>query len=264
MSTTTEQSLAATPDELLENLKLKSGDPARVGWSIRLRQNAGYFAPAEHYEALIAKLVTSETDWLDVGSGHDLFPHNRRLARTLADRCSRLVGLDPDPSIHENPFVHEKVQCPIEDFQPRETFNLITLRMVAEHIANPGAALAALARLARPAGRVVVYTVSKWSLTSLAARAVPFGLHHPVKRLLWGTKEEDTFPVVYRMNTRRRIRTLFEAAGFREIAFQTLADASLFWNFRLPHRLELASWRMCRALKLPYPETCLLGTYRRL
>lgn len=262
MATATNELIQTTPDDLREVHWSKYGDAA-VGWSVLLRREAGYFTPAEHYEALVSKLVTAETTWLDVGSGHDLFPHNRKLARVLADRCARLVGLDPDPSIHDNVYVHERVQATIEEFQPSETFDLITLRMVAEHITNPREALAALARLARPGGRVVIFTVNKWSLTALAARVTPFGLHHPAKKLLWGSKEEDTFPVAYRMNTRRHLRGLFQQAGFCEIAFQTLADASLFWNFRIPHRLELACWRAGQTLGLPYPETCLLGVYQR-
>ena len=80
--TATSEFIQTTLDELREVHRSKYGDAA-VGWSVRLRRQANYFTPAEHYEALVSKLVTSETTWLDVGSGHDLFPHNRGLARVL-------------------------------------------------------------------------------------------------------------------------------------------------------------------------------------
>ena len=72
-------------------------------------------------------------------------------------------------------------------FRTERTYDLITLRMVAEHIAHPRDAVAALARLAKPGGRVVVYTVWKWSPASIAAAVTPMAVHHRLKKLLWDT-----------------------------------------------------------------------------
>jgi hypothetical protein len=41
-----------------------------------------------YYEAVVAKLVRPESQWLDVGCGRGVFPSNPRLAQTLAKRCS--------------------------------------------------------------------------------------------------------------------------------------------------------------------------------
>src|SRR5947208_2800014 len=79
-------------------------------------------------------------------------------------------------------------------------------------------------RPARPGGKVVAYTVNRWSPVSLAAKAIPFGLHHAFKRALWRTEERDTFPVAYRMNTRGALRRAFGAHGFREAGFAYLDD----------------------------------------
>ena len=103
----------APPSEaaLREIFRLKYGDPA-TGWGPQMRMRAGYFNPDDHYEALVAGLVRPQTVWLDVGCGRDIFPSNRALARLLADRCRRLVGFDPDVTIEENPFIHERRGCP--------------------------------------------------------------------------------------------------------------------------------------------------------
>jgi 2-polyprenyl-3-methyl-5-hydroxy-6-metoxy-1,4-benzoquinol methylase len=149
-----------TDSDLRGNAELRYGNLESVGPMIRRRLAYNYYAPIEHYETLIAQLVTARTNWLDVGCGRHLFPGNTSLARVLAHRCNLLVGLDPDETINDNPFVHQKVQGLLEDYRPNVPFDLVTLRMVAEHIADPHSVVRALSELCAPGGRVVVFTVS--------------------------------------------------------------------------------------------------------
>jgi SAM-dependent methyltransferase len=255
-----------SPFELRELVHSKhdGGDLAQYGRATRMRLRFGYYTPDEAYEALVARLVGPGCTWLDVGCGRELFPNNRRLSHALAGRCALLVGLDPDETIEENPFVHWRVRSSIGEFRSDLAFDLVTLRMVAEHITDPDAAVASLARVTKPGGKVVLYSVNKWSPISIVSRIVPFGLHHPIKRRLWNTEEKDTFPVAYRMNTRRRLRELFEAQGFRESGFLRLDDCKTFANTRLLHFLELSAWRVFKGLGFSYPENCLLGVYDRV
>jgi SAM-dependent methyltransferase len=253
----------ATEEELRQVLTFKYGDVARAGWGVRLRARANYYTPDDWYEAVVMRLALASRRWADIGCGRDIFPHNRGLAQHLAERCERVVGVDCDDTLDENTFVHERVKCRIEDFRAEEPFDLVTLRMVAEHIAAPEAAVEALARLTRPGGLVVVYTINRWSPVSLLAWLVPFRFHHAIKRHLWKTEEKDTFPVVYRMNTRATLDRLFRAGGFRESYFAYLDDLRTFSRFSLPHRAELLAWRGLRAVGLRYPENCLLGVYVR-
>lgn len=249
--------------DLDEVFRLKYGDPATTGWSPRMRYERGYFTPEDHYEALVSTLVTESTTWLDVGCGRFLFPGNEALARKLSGRCSHLTGVDPDATILENPYVHEKAQETIDAYRADRGFDLVTLRMVAEHLTDPDAAVASLQRLVVPGGRVVVYTVYKWSPIPLLTRITPFGLHHPIKRLVWGTEEKDTFPVANRMNTRGDLREVFGRHGFREAWFRYADDCRTFAGWRATQWIELACWRVLRAVGLHYPEVCLLGVYER-
>jgi hypothetical protein len=88
-------------------------------------------------------------------------------------------------------------------------------------------------------------------------------VHHPIKQLVWGGEERDTFPVCYRMNTRRALRWVFESAGFQERGFQKLDDLSAFGRFRWLNFGELCAWRLLKSLGFHYPENCLLGIYQR-
>jgi SAM-dependent methyltransferase len=244
--------------------RLKHGDPAQAGPGPRRRWRFGYFTPDDVYEALLSELVQPGASWIDVGGGRDVFPSNPKLARMLADRCEVLLGLDPSDNIEENPYVHRGVKGTIEDYRDDRTYDLATMRMVAEHIAQPEAAAAALARLIRPGGKLVIYTVNRWAPVSLLSWLVPFRFHHAFKKACWGTEEKDTFPVVYQMNTRSQLSRLLGQAGFREQAFFYLDDCRTFHRFASLNLLELSLWRALRAVRLHYPENCLLGVYERL
>ena len=241
---------------------LKYGDVAKGGWGPRLNRRFGYFTPDDWYEALVWNMVTASTEWLDVGCGRAMFPSNPAASKALAERCKSLTGLDPSDNIQDNPYLQHRAQCMLEDFAAPGRYDLITMRMVVEHISAPAAAAAALARLCKPGGHVVIYTVDKWSPVSLVSGWTSLGFHHRVKAVLWGGEERDTFPTTYLMNTRRTLATLLAGAGFVEQSFQRLPDTRVTNRFRVPHAAELVLWRALSSAGLGYPENCLLGIYR--
>jgi 2-polyprenyl-3-methyl-5-hydroxy-6-metoxy-1,4-benzoquinol methylase len=261
----TETSAYDRPSDVeLDQLFLqKYGHVRETGWSPRQRHTFGYYLPADIYEALLTRVIAPGCDWLDVGGGRHIFPENAGLSRTLADRCATVVAIDPSDNVRENPYVHERVQSILEEYQTERTFDVATLRMVAEHVVEPERMVQALHRLLRPSGVVVIFTVHSQSPLTILSRALPFRWHHPIKKLFWGGEEEDTFPVQYKMNSRPVLRRLFEAHGFREVSFAYLDDLSTLGQFRIGSYLELCWWRALKALGLRYPENCLLGVYQK-
>lgn len=257
-------SVSVTQSDLAEMFRMRHGDLRHVGWAPRLRQRFNHFSPDEYYEVVVDKLVTANCTWLDVGCGHNVFPSNVKLARSLSSRCALLMGVDPDETLEENDIVHRRVKSTIENFASDRQFDVVTMRMVAEHVADPNQAVASLSRLTKSGGKVVIYTVNRHSPVSLASWITPFFLHNPIKQLLWQTEDKDTFPVFYRMNTRKALAAVFGRHGFTESSFFYLDDCRTFTRFRSTMFLELALWRMLHALGLVYPENCLLGVYERL
>lgn len=255
--------LSPSKQELTEHFFKKYGDLSRTGWGPRLRLRFDHFTPDDHYECLVRKLVTPATAWLDVGAGRFLFPSNLRLAEELSQRARWLVGVDPDDTIDENRFVHRGFKSALEDFEIDKEFDVITLRMVVEHIADPERVVDRLQKLCAVGGLVVIYTVNKWSPVSIVSKLLPFKLHHVIKRILWRTEEKDTFPVVYKMNTRRVLRRLFGSRGFQERHFTRLSDCRSSNRFRALQCVELSLYRLFRAVGLSYPEHCLLAVYER-
>jgi SAM-dependent methyltransferase len=257
--------LLRLPDapSLRQMFHLRYGPEDQLGWGPRLRRDHDHYTPDDYYEALVAGLVVPELCWLDVGCGRELFPSNPGLAELLSKRCKRLVGVDPDPTLQENAWVHEKVAQGIDAYDGRGAFDLVTLRMVAEHIADPVACVRSIARALQPGGLAVVFTVCAASPMPLLTRVAPMGLRHAVKSWLWGTQPKDTFPTRFLMNSRATLQRLFAGSGMREEAFVRLDDCRTFARFRWLSEMELRAMRACRAVGLPYPEHCLLGVYRK-
>ncbi len=250
-------------DELVAIFTQKYGPIENLGWSPALRWRFNYFNPDDVYEAVLAQLVGADTQWLDVGCGRNIFPSNHKLSRELADRAQLLVGVDPDETLNDNPYVHEKVLGTMEDFEDGRAFDLVTMRMVAEHVADPESLMASLTRVTAPGGLVAVYTVFKYSPVPLVTDLVPFSLHNPVKRILWGTEPEDTFPTCFKMNTHAALADVFERNGFTERLFLRLDDCRTFSGFKPLAYLELLARRAFNALGMHYPEYCLLGVYEK-
>lgn len=249
--------------ELRAYLAERFEDLSRHGWRSVLKWRFKYFAPEVWYESVVDRLVMPQTTWIDVGGGKAVIPHNTKLSQTLSDRCAKLVGVDPSDNIEQNEFVDEYAKCLIEDYSSTDKFDLATLRMVVEHIQQPEQTTAKLAELVRPGGFVVVYTPNRWSAASVVASLTPQWFHTLVAGFLWRAREEDVFPTVYEMNTRKRLRTLFSSAGFKEVDFARLDSCSICQRFWLLYVLELSVWRAFRAIGIPYPESNLLGVYER-
>ncbi len=209
-------------------------------------------------------LVDAQRHWLDIGCGRAPFPNNLQLSATLAERCPRLVGIDPDASVGANEYVHEGRQATLEQYFPDRPFDLVSARMVVEHVHRPDEFTASLRRVTSAEALVVFYTVNWWSISALAAHCSPMAVHHWTKKGLWETKEDDTFPTVYRMNRRSTLRTLMHCAGFEECMFEVLPDAGLLWRLPVLRRIELACFRALRAYRLPYVDSNLLAVYRRV
>jgi len=254
--------LSITEQELHHVFWLKHKDIDQCGWRPRLRWHSGYYQPSDYYEAVVNKCVSTASHWLDIGAGSTPFPNNDELARLLSERASRFVGVDPSDNIDSNPFVHESAKCLIEDYKTGKPFDVITLRMVAEHIAEPKSLIHALHRLTRPGSKVIVFTVNLWSPATIASRLLPFAYHFPIKKLFWSAGEEkDTFPTEYKMNTLKRLRELFEPSGFKEQFAACLDHCTLLSRYKWSHHLELLIWKGLKKVGWLYPENCLLVVY---
>ena len=148
--------LEPTHEELMAVFDGKYRREPELGWGPKMRLDFGYFNPDDHYESVVAKLVLPGASWADIGCGRDIFPSNAGLARKLADRSGFLYGIDPDPNIRDNPFITEGFEGLVEDCPSSRLFDLITLRMVAEHMVDPDRSVGKISQMLKPGGLVAV------------------------------------------------------------------------------------------------------------
>jgi len=241
--------------------KYESNGPA--GPSPSRRKAYGYTTPADHYEISVKKLVNQHTKWLDVGAGKSPFPDNPKLAEELSKKAMRFFGIDPSENVKQNPYVQQHYCGKLEDYRSDERFDLITLRMVAEHVEDPVQLARELSDRILPGGIVVMLTVWKFAPVTVLANLLPFAWHHPVKKLFWGGDEADTFPTVYRMNTKRTLKKLFSDFGFNQSHVFLLGDCSVTSQLGNFNHVELFTWRACKSIGVSYPESCILGIFRK-
>ncbi len=182
------------------------------GWRTReLRER--YYPPQFRgmYDRLldtIREYVRPEHTVLDAGCGSGrVFQHR------LAGHARRVVGVDVTDEPRANPNIDDAVRGDLRALPLRAaSFDAVIVSHVAEHLTEPEAVFAELARVMRPGGRLFLLTPNRWHYVALGARLLPHRLHLAFNR--WrGLDARDIFPTAYRANTARRLRSLAESVG---------------------------------------------------
>ena len=151
---------------------------------------------------------------LDLGAGGgQKFPY---ALKTRVAPDGEIIGADFDVRVRDNPLLHRGVVLESGELPFAEgTFDLVFTRYVLEHVADPALFLAEVRRVLKPGGSFLFLTPNKWHYVCLAARCTPEAFHQFYNRRR-GRHETDTFPTVYRLNSRSVIRRNFRQAGFVE------------------------------------------------
>jgi SAM-dependent methyltransferase len=183
---------------------------------------------------------------LDAGAGRGRrFPYDHR------DRVARLVAIDLDPAVQDNPNVGAAVVGDLARLPFREdAFDVAFSKFVFEHLERPAAALRELRRVLKPGGHLLIQTPSRWHYVAVAARVTPTRLHVWYRRKL-GWDPEDTFPTRYRANDARTIRRAASRSGFRVRRLERLEGrpSYLAWH-PVAYRLGIAYERAVNRVAL--------------
>ncbi|QYJ03944.1 methyltransferase domain-containing protein [Nocardioides panacisoli] len=163
-------------------------------------------------------LLAEDSVVLDFGAGRGAWQYEmagfHRHLRAIHERVGRVVGVDVDPVVEDNPSLAEArliepgAPIPYDD----ATFDLAVADYVLEHVSAEDApsVSAELLRVLKPGGWLAARTPNKWGVIGVGARAVPNTLHTRVLRRLQPERlAEDVFPVRYAMNTRGDLARLF-------------------------------------------------------
>lgn len=215
----------------------------------------------------VQALLQSDMVVLDVGCGrgaglmHDPVVFRRELRR-LRGRCKRVIGLDVDVEARSNPGVDEfhlidgAAPWPLAD----RSIDLIVSDYVLEHIDEPAAFMAQVARVLKPGGVFCARTTNRLGYVGLVASVIPNRRHGKVVRFAQKDREEmDVFPTRYRINTIWQVRHFLEASGLQGLVYGYEAEPSYLRFSWLAYSLG----KYLHAMTPPFLRTCLFVFARK-
>jgi len=163
----------------------------------------------ELFRHAILKKLESKMAILDLGAGAGIVEQ-----MDFRGHASLVCGVDLDPRVLANPYLDEgRVSDAGEIPYPDVSFDLIFSDNVLEHLANPDQVFFEVARVLRPGGLFLFKTPNKWHYMPNIARLTPLSFHRFINRIR-GRAEVDTFPTLYRANSRSAIERLAKETGF--------------------------------------------------
>jgi SAM-dependent methyltransferase len=161
------------------------------------------------FDRMVHAYVGPDAVVLDAGAGRgSVFPYDYR------DLAARIVGVDRDTAVLENPNVDEAAVADLAHLPYRDgEFDTIFSRFVFEHLERPGAVLRELRRVLKPGGHLLIHTPNRWHYVTLVAAVTPTRLHTWYRRRL-GWTGGPAFATKYRANTPAALERLAHASGF--------------------------------------------------
>ncbi|RYY25566.1 MAG: class I SAM-dependent methyltransferase [Sphingomonadales bacterium] len=177
--------------------------------------------------ARVNALLDPSMDILEFGAGRGLsaeWPH--RFVRELSQfkgKVQKVVGVDVDPAVLENPTVDETHvfdgrTLPFAD----ASFDLIISDHVFEHLPDPAQSAAELDRVLKPGGWLCARTPYAYSLLAAASSLIPNRMHAKLLRRVQagGSRDaKDVFPTHYRLNSFSKLKRHFPASKWAHYSY---------------------------------------------
>jgi len=179
-------------------------------------------SPERAFEEKLRQIVVPGDRILDAGCGTGKF-FGMDFAREIG--CP-LVGIDLRQDLSTNPEIDFGVRAELNDLPFADgSFDVVSCRLVIEHVDFPDAVLKEFYRVLRPGGRLAIFTPNLLHYFGVAASLTPHWFHVWFNSRVRGFDKEDTFPTRYRANTRRRLRKLFLKSGFGRVEISMVEGA---------------------------------------
>jgi ubiquinone/menaquinone biosynthesis C-methylase UbiE len=158
----------------------------------------------EVYNDALRKALTTGTVWYDIGCGRN------ELVAAFGQCAQHALGIDvvENPGRTTAPFLRADLRrIPLPD----ASADLITLRMVVEHLEHIPSDFDEILRLLKPDGTLIILTTNARSPFILFPRLLPHALKHWLIVRLFHVADDDVFPTFHRFNTPCRMSDGVEA-----------------------------------------------------
>ena len=173
----------------------------------------GWIDGTTHFVNLLKDYCKPGAVVMDLGAGSG---EGKPDFYSLRGRAGVVVGLDVDPDISKNVIIDSRVlgsaySLPFKE----ESFDLIFADFVIEHIDDPDVFMGEIKRVVRKGGYFVFRTPNLYHYVPLVAMIVPVRFKSVIANFVRNIDiEQKTFPVVYKLNTLKCLKTLSKQNGF--------------------------------------------------
>jgi SAM-dependent methyltransferase len=169
----------------------------------------------------VRALSRDDVTVLDIGCGHG-FDGDADLQRSIGDRATHFIGVEPDGGIVPPPYFTEVHRCTLERAAlAPDSVDVAYSTFVLEHVQDPARFWDQLYTVLRPGGIFWGFTVDArhpFCLTSLCLDKLRLkDVYLNCLRGKRGTERYENYPTFYRANSPRQIRRharMFTAATF--------------------------------------------------
>jgi SAM-dependent methyltransferase len=183
----------------------------------------GWRPSGDELEAIVRGYATRDSRVLDLGCGRG------GVAEVIWRDVRLAAGIDPDAaSLTEHRAAGMPVVLGVGDRLPftNDSLDLVVSVWVLEHLSDPLTTFIEVRRVLRPGGHFVFLTPNLRNplmVINRIGKALPAWQRRLVPRV-YGRDEADTFPVRYRANTERDIRTHAQGSGLRVHELRVVPD----------------------------------------
>jgi SAM-dependent methyltransferase len=161
--------------------------------------------------------VRSTHTILDLGAGSGLVEQ-----MNFRGKCGAVHGIDPEHSVLSNPYLDvARIGTAEEIPAEASTYDVIFADNVLEHLLDPDRVFKEVFRALKPGGIFLGKTPNRFHYVPLIAQLTPTGFHKFVNKLR-GRSESDTFPTLYRANSKGKLLDLARNAGFNVLSIEQI------------------------------------------
>ena len=154
---------------------------------------------------------------LDLGAGSGLVSQMH-----FRGMCRHVCGLDPVPDVLTNQHLDcAKVGSGEHIPWADNTFDMVFADNVLEHLEKPERVFAEVRRILRPGGVFLAKTPNRFHYVPLIAQLTPHSFHRFVNKFR-GRNEADTFPTLYRANSKNKLLKLAKESNLDVINIERI------------------------------------------
>jgi SAM-dependent methyltransferase len=201
----------------------------------------------EFYQRINA-LISPSSVIIDFGAGRGRYhledpSEYRRHLRNFKGRVSKVIGVDVDNSVLNNPSLDKAVLIDAEGRAPlaAASADIVLSDFAFEHFPDPSRSATEIDRLLKPGGWICARTPNRFGYIALANRLTPESVSNAIlKTAQPERREKDVFPAFYRLNTRTALRKCFPTSRFEHFVYGWDAEPAYAANSALIYRVFLA------------------------